>query len=128
MLSTPWSCELHSPMLESASWTRSRCDSKREASADPVGVGIMIAHNPLHRSGRAELPHPAPTLGKDAQAYERIRMTNARRREPTSDVAQHAAPRQVVTLAATAQDRPPQVSHRPTKRAQSRSVHGHSVV
>ena len=34
----------------------------------------MIAHDPLHRSGRAELPHPAPTLGEDAQAHERIRM------------------------------------------------------
>jgi len=27
----------------------------------------MIAHDPLHRSGRAELPHPAPTLGEDAK-------------------------------------------------------------
>jgi hypothetical protein len=25
-----------------------------------VGVGTMIAHGPLRRSGRAELPHPAP--------------------------------------------------------------------
>ncbi len=24
-----------------------------------VGVGIAIAHDPLHGSGRAELPHPA---------------------------------------------------------------------
>jgi hypothetical protein len=31
----------------------------------------MIAHDPLHRSGQAELPHPAPTLGEDAQAHER---------------------------------------------------------
>ena len=31
-----------------------------------VGVGIMIAHDPLHRSGRAALTHPAPTLGDDA--------------------------------------------------------------
>jgi len=28
----------------------------------------MIAHNPLHRSGRAALPHPAPALGDDAEA------------------------------------------------------------
>ena len=26
----------------------------------------MVAHNPLHRSGRAGLPHPAPVLGDDA--------------------------------------------------------------
>jgi hypothetical protein len=28
-----------------------------------VGVGIVVAHNPLHRSQRAELPHWALTLG-----------------------------------------------------------------
>src|SRR5262249_20648638 len=28
-----------------------------------------------HRSGRAELPHPALTLGHNAMAYERLRMT-----------------------------------------------------
>ena len=33
-----------------------------------VGVGTMIAHAPLHRSGRAALPHPAPALGHDAEA------------------------------------------------------------
>jgi hypothetical protein len=36
----------------------------------------MIAHNPLHRSGRAALPHPAPALGDDAEANERIERTN----------------------------------------------------
>jgi hypothetical protein len=34
-------------------------------------------------------------------------MTNTRRREPAPDVPAHAAPRQAVTLAATAQDCPP---------------------
>jgi hypothetical protein len=33
-----------------------------------VGVGIMIAHNPLHGSGQAEFPHPALALGNDAHA------------------------------------------------------------
>ena len=28
----------------------------------------MVTHNPLHRSGRAALPHPAPALGDDAEA------------------------------------------------------------
>lgn len=70
----------------------------------------MIAHDPLHRSGRAELPHPAPTLGEDAQAHERIRMTNTSRWKPSRKIAPHAAPRQVVTLAATSQYRPPQVT------------------
>jgi len=42
----------------------------------------MIAHNTLHRSGQAELPHPAPTSGHDTQPHERIRVTNSGRREP----------------------------------------------
>ena len=28
----------------------------------------MIAHNPLHGSGQAALPHPALALGEDAHA------------------------------------------------------------
>ena len=76
-----------------------------------VGVGIMITHDPLHRAGRAELPHPAPTLGEHAQAHERIRMTNLSRRKPFRNVAPHATPRQMMTLATTAQYRPPQITH-----------------
>jgi hypothetical protein len=81
----------------------------------------MIAHDPLHRSGRAELPHPAPTLGEDAQAHERIRMTNPSRWKPSRNIAPHAVPRQVVTLAATSQYRPPQVTRRFAKSAQRRA-------
>ena len=33
----------------------------------------MIAHNPLHGSGQAGLPHPALALGNDAHAAQRIR-------------------------------------------------------
>jgi hypothetical protein len=88
----------------------------------------MIAHDPLHRSGRAELPHPAPTLGNNAQAHERIRMTDTRRRKPSRYMALHAAPRQVVTLAATAQHRPPQPAHCLAQGAQRRSIHGHPVI
>src|SRR5437016_1256032 len=47
-----------------------------------VGVGIMVAHNPLHRSGRAGLLHPALASGNDAKAYPRIRMTDASMRKP----------------------------------------------
>ena len=54
----------------------------------------MIAHNPLHRSGQAELPHPAPTLGDNAQAHERIRMTDASRQKPPGDIMAHPVPRQ----------------------------------
>src|SRR6058998_2575951 len=33
-----------------------------------VGVGIAVARDPLHRSGRAGLPHPAPTSRWQRQA------------------------------------------------------------
>jgi hypothetical protein len=88
----------------------------------------MIAHNPLLRSGRAELPHPAPTLGNDAQAYERVRVTNTSRRKPPLEEPSHAVPGQVIALAATAQDRPPQETHRTAEGAQRGPVHGHSVI
>jgi hypothetical protein len=88
----------------------------------------MIAHNPLHRSGRAELPHPAPTLGNDAQAHERIRVTNASRRKPPLNDPSHAVPCQVIALAATAQDRPPQETNCSAGGTQHRTVHGHSVI
>jgi hypothetical protein len=42
----------------------------------------MIAHNPLHGSGRAELPHPALALGDDAHAAQGIGMTDSRHRQP----------------------------------------------
>ncbi len=38
----------------------------------------MIAHNPLHGSGRAALPHPALALGDDAHAAQGIGMTDCR--------------------------------------------------
>src|SRR5215469_15866246 len=88
----------------------------------------MIAHDPLPRSGRAELPHPAPTLGRDARAHERIRMTDSSRRKPARNVAPHAAPRQVITLAAMVQHRPPQIADCFAERTQRRAVHGHPVI
>src|SRR5580700_5958735 len=101
---------------------------RKQTRFQRVGVGTMIAHDPLHRSGRAELPHPAPTLGEDAQAHERIRMTNTSRWKPSRNIAPHAAPGQVVTLAATSQYRPPQVTRRLAKSAQRRAVQGHPVI
>jgi hypothetical protein len=69
------------------------------------------------RSGRAALPHPDPTLGEDAEAQERIRMTNVSRREPPRCKALHAVPGQV-TLATTAQHRSPEEPHGFAKRTQ----------
>jgi len=42
-----------------------------------VAVGTGLAARPPHRSGRAELPHPAPALDRNAHALQRIGMTDA---------------------------------------------------
>ena len=39
---------------------------------------MPITGHPLHRSGRAALPHPAPTLGDERHALGGRRMTDAR--------------------------------------------------
>ena len=41
-----------------------------------------IADHPLHRSGRAALPHPALALGRDGEAHARIGMTDTWGRKP----------------------------------------------
>jgi len=38
-----------------------------------------------HRSGQADFPHPAPTLGNDAHAAQRKRMMDTRRSKPVVD-------------------------------------------
>jgi hypothetical protein len=53
-----------------------------------VGVGTMIAHDPLHRSGRAELPHPAPTLGKRRPSAREDKVDTP---EPAETIAQCSA-------------------------------------
>src|SRR5215469_9001411 len=68
-----------------------------------VGVGITIAHDPLHGSGRAELPHPALALGNDAHAAERIRMADGRQWQPAVDETPHAVPEDAAILAAPRQ-------------------------
>src|SRR5215469_10332620 len=55
-------------------------------------------------------------------------MTNTSRWKPFPEIASHVAPWQVVTLAATAQDRPPQISHDCAKSTRRRAVHGHLVI
>src|SRR5260370_38712191 len=76
-----------------------------------VGVGIMIAHNPLHGSGQAALPHPALTLGNDAHAAQGIGMTDDRHRQPAVDEAPHAIPEYATVLTAPRQRAMPQPSH-----------------
>ena len=88
----------------------------------------MITHSPRHRAGRAALPHPAPTSGDDVQTHKGIRMADTCRRKPPSNETFHTVPRQVVTLTASAQDRPPQIAHCHAKGSQRRTVHGHTVI
>ena len=52
-----------------------------ESGHGSVAVGTPVARRPPHRSGRAALPHPAPTSGfDDAKTHEGIRMADARGR------------------------------------------------
>jgi hypothetical protein len=57
-----------------------------------VGVGITIAHDPLHGSGRADFPNPALTSGDDAHAAQGIRMISTSGRQPAGDQAPHPGP------------------------------------
>src|SRR5215472_10791903 len=88
-----------------------------------VGVGIMIAHNPLHGSGQADFPHPALALGDDAHAAQGIGMTDGRQRQPASDEAPHAVPEDVSVLATPRQRAMPEPSHLESKKSQRRVVH-----
>src|SRR5437867_8236802 len=88
----------------------------------------MVTHNPLHRSGRAALPHPAPALGDDAQAHKRLRVADARGRKPPGDVLRHPAPRQVVRLTAAFENAPPQPHNLQAEDANARAITGNAVI
>ena len=88
----------------------------------------MVTHNPLHRSGRAALPHPAPTWGDDAEANEWVGMPDADGRQPPVDVSGHPVPGHGVPTATATQDLPPQPPHGPAEGAESGTVHGHAVI
>ncbi len=88
----------------------------------------MFAHNPLHGSGQAALPHPALALGEDAYAMQGIGMTDGRRRQPASDEASHAIPKHSAFVAASRKRAMPEPPHLEPKEIQRRLVHGHPVV
>jgi hypothetical protein len=71
----------------------------------------MIAHNPLHGSGQAVLPHPALALGNDAHAAQRIGVTDSKKRQPAVDEAPHAFPEDATVLAAPRQRAMPESSY-----------------
>src|SRR5229473_2666 len=93
-----------------------------------VGVGITIAHDPLHGSGRADFPHPALALGDDTHAAQRIGMTDRRQRQPASNETPHAIPKDAAVLAPPRQRAMPIPADSEPKNRQRRLVHGHSVV
>lgn len=89
---------------------------------------MPIAEHPLHRSGQAALPHPAPTLGDDAQAHEGIEMADMGGRKRAVEDGPHPPPGQMIALTATPQHVPPQATDRQTEGAECRAIHGHAVV
>src|SRR5579864_1778239 len=89
---------------------------------------MIIADHPLHRSGRAALPHPAPTLGDDAQALVRIGMADPNGRKPSGEQGPHAAPRQVIALTAPTQNSPPYATDRIAEGNECGAISRHAVV
>src|SRR5580704_3933678 len=88
----------------------------------------MIAHDPLHRSGQAALPHPALALGHDVEPLTRPGMVDADVRKPASGIATEAVHRQRVGLAAAPKRPEPGPQHPAAECAQLATVAGHSVV
>lgn len=89
---------------------------------------MTIADHPLHRSGRATLPHPAPTLGDNAQAHEGIRVADSGAREPGSDERRHSGPRQMIALTTPTQYPPPGEANRAAEGTDRGSIHRDAVV
>src|SRR6266436_9491248 len=111
--------------------SRERIQSLPSVSNNPtanskVGVGITIAHDPLHGSGRAGFPHPALALGDNAHAAQRIGMTYRGQRQPAGDEAPHAIPENAAVLAPPRQRAMPIPADSESKKRQRRLVHGHS--
>ena len=88
----------------------------------------MIAHDPLHRSGQAELPHPALALGRDAIALVGPRVVDADGRDPSVDVPIHSFPRDAVGLTSSPKRVPPEPDRAVSKRPELRAIARHPVV
>ena len=88
----------------------------------------MVAHNPLHGSGQAELPHPALTSGNNAHAAQGVGMTSAGGRQPAVNQAPHPVPEHMGVLAASRKGAMPEPSDLEPKRKPRRAVGRHAVV
>ena len=89
---------------------------------------MTITDHPLHRSGRAGLPHPAPTLGDDAHSPERIGVTDVGRRKPTSDQPRHAFPIQPLPFTPTPEREVPVTANLEPKALDGSAIGWHAVV
>ena len=107
---------------------RTTATQMRLARASLVGVGMTIADHPLHRSGRAVLPHPALALGDDAQAPQRVGMTDASRGQPAGDKPPHPVPEHAAGLTPTRQRAVLEPTDLKPESMERRGVHGHAVV
>src|SRR5881397_1710503 len=88
----------------------------------------MIAHNPLHGSQRAGLPHWALASGDNAKSPQGIGMSNARGRQPAPSEPPHPLPGDASGLATPPQRATPEPPNLKTERDQRRAVHWHPVV
>ena len=88
----------------------------------------MIAHNPLHRSQRAGLPHWALALGDNAKSLQGIGMSDARRGQPALNEPPHPLPAGSPGLTAPRQRAVPEPPYLETEREQGRPIHRHPVV
>src|SRR6266850_6398381 len=129
---TDVTAEIPADFLKSVEWAASHPSYiqayKGAHNCSQVGVGIAIARDPLHGSGQAGFPHPALALGDNAHAPQRIGMTDRKQRQPASDQAPHAIPKNAAVLAPPRQRAMPIPADSEPKNRQRRLVHGHSVV
>src|SRR5690606_35697870 len=90
--------------------------------------GTMIAHSPLHRSGRAVFPHPAPASGNDAKSPQGIGVAHASGRQPSVDDSPHPVPKDSAVLAPTRQGTVPEPADLESEEVERRAVRRHAVV
>src|SRR5262245_38324796 len=89
---------------------------------------MTIARNPLHRSGRAALPHPALASGDDAKSPEGIGVTNACRRQPPLKKPAHPLPGDIPRMTAPRQGAVPEPAYQVPEPGNGRTIHRHAVV
>src|SRR5437899_12336799 len=89
---------------------------------------MTVARNPLHRSGRAALPHPAPASGDNAKSPQGVRVSDARKWEPALNEPPHPLPGEPGGLAAPPEGAVPEPPYLEPERDQRRPVHRDPVI